>query len=317
MPAALAGAATALHQPGLLSAAVADTAVFTPHLLTATGPDNLWGPAPVDSSQIAYGAGARVLALLAVATATHSAGLRQLAGIAAGWFFGQNPAGVATYNPATGATDDGINANGTVNNLVHVIVGGQGRSGGLAEAGYHVHHAVRHAGLGDEPGQAQRGQRGLLGGLEDHAVAGSERRTELPRGHQQREVPRDDLPDHAERLAQGIGVEVRGRAGAPSAVPDMAGSAGGLCARDVLGGGRIDAEAGVVRDDIVLGTVRRAQTRVEPASGPAMQGLTLVARRSAARVSDGLSIGARSRTTQTPTRPAAAGRARAGTAHSR
>jgi hypothetical protein len=115
MATAVAGAATALHQPGLLSAAVADTAIFTPHLLTATGPDNLWGPAPVDSSQIAYGAGARVLALLAVATASRSAGLRQLAGIAAGWFFGQNPAGIATYDPATGATDDGINANGTVN----------------------------------------------------------------------------------------------------------------------------------------------------------------------------------------------------------
>jgi hypothetical protein len=101
MPTALAAAATALQEPGLpqwrlLSAAVADTAVFTPHLLTATGPDNLWGPAPVDSSQIAYGAGARVLALLAVAAATHSAGLRQLAGVAAGWFFGQNPAGLAT-----------------------------------------------------------------------------------------------------------------------------------------------------------------------------------------------------------------------------
>jgi hypothetical protein len=115
MPAALAVAATALRQPPLLGAAVADAAIFTPHLLTATGPDNLWGPAPVDSSQIAYGAGARVLDLLAVATAAHSAGLRQLAGIAAGWFFGQNPAGVATYDPATGATDDGINADGSVN----------------------------------------------------------------------------------------------------------------------------------------------------------------------------------------------------------
>jgi hypothetical protein len=115
MPTALAGAATALHQPGLLRAAVADTAVFTPHLLTATGPDNLWGPAPVDGSQIAYGAGARVLALLAVATATGSSGLRQLAGIAAGWFFGQNLAGTATYNPATGATDDGVNPDATLN----------------------------------------------------------------------------------------------------------------------------------------------------------------------------------------------------------
>ena len=34
-------------------------------------------------------------------------------------------------------------------------------------------------------------------------------RAELPGGHQQREVPRDDLPDHAERLAQRVGVEVR------------------------------------------------------------------------------------------------------------
>src|SRR6202050_890598 len=84
MSTALADAATALHQPGLLSAAVADTAVFTPHLLTATGPDNLWGPAPVDSSQIAYGAGARVLALLAAAGGTHSSGLRAVGGRGAG-----------------------------------------------------------------------------------------------------------------------------------------------------------------------------------------------------------------------------------------
>jgi hypothetical protein len=115
MPTGLADAAVALHQPGLLRAAVADAAVFTPHLLTATGPDNGWLPAPVDGSQIAYGADARVQALLAVATATRSSGLRQLAGIAAGWFFGQNPAGTATYNPATGATDDGVNPDGTVN----------------------------------------------------------------------------------------------------------------------------------------------------------------------------------------------------------
>ena len=96
-------------------------------------------------------------------------------------------------------------------NLVDVMVRGQGGAGGLAEAGHHVHHAVGHAGLGDELGQPQRGQRGLLGGLEHHAVAGGQRRAELPRGHQQREVPRDDLPDHAERLAQRVGVEVGAR----------------------------------------------------------------------------------------------------------
>ena len=35
-------------------------------------------------------------------------GLRQVAGIAAAWFFGNNPAGVAMYDPATGRTYDGI-----------------------------------------------------------------------------------------------------------------------------------------------------------------------------------------------------------------
>ena len=61
-------------------------------------------------------------------------------------------------------------------NLVDIRVGGQRRPGGLAEAGDHVHHAVRHAGLGDEPGQPQRGQRSLLGGLEHDGVPGGQRR---------------------------------------------------------------------------------------------------------------------------------------------
>ena len=36
-----------------------------------------------------------------------------------------------------------------------------------------------------------------------------QRRAELPRGHQQREIPRDDLAAHAHRLAQRVGVPVR------------------------------------------------------------------------------------------------------------
>lgn len=115
MATGLAQAANALHKPALLRPAVADAAVFVPHLLTATGPDNGWNPTPVDGSQIAYGADSVVRSLLAVAQATDSQGLRRLAGIAAGWFFGQNAAGVPLYNPATGVTFDGVNANGTVN----------------------------------------------------------------------------------------------------------------------------------------------------------------------------------------------------------
>jgi hypothetical protein len=115
MTSALADAATALHRPQLRRAAVSDAAIFTPHLITATGPDNGWLPAPVDGSQIAYGADSRFEGLLAVADETHSAGLHRLAGIAAGWFFGQNPAGAPTYDPATGVTDDGVSPDGTLN----------------------------------------------------------------------------------------------------------------------------------------------------------------------------------------------------------
>jgi hypothetical protein len=115
MPTALAMASNALHDQQLLRPAVTDTAIFTARLLTATGPDNGWLPAPIDGSQIAYGADARVQALLSVANATHSLGLRQLAGVAAGWFFGQNAASTAVYNPQTGATDDGVSPDGGLN----------------------------------------------------------------------------------------------------------------------------------------------------------------------------------------------------------
>ena len=115
MPSGLAAAAAALHRPDLLAAAVGDTAGFTPQLLTSTGPDNGLLPTPIDGSQIAYGADARVQGLLAVGIATHRRGIRDLAGIAAGWFFGANPAGVPVYDRVTGVTHDGVAADGTVN----------------------------------------------------------------------------------------------------------------------------------------------------------------------------------------------------------
>lgn len=108
MPAALARAAAVLHRPGLREPAVVDAATFTPYLLTTGGPDNGWLPTPVDRTQIAYGVDSRVRSLLAV-------GVRDLAGIAAGWYFGANAAGVAAYDPATGRTVDGVSGDGVVN----------------------------------------------------------------------------------------------------------------------------------------------------------------------------------------------------------
>jgi hypothetical protein len=114
-PAALADASAALRRPGLADGAVADSASFDPTLLTSYGPVNGLTPAPTDRSQIAYGVDSRVESLLATAQVTGASGLRALAGVTAGWFFGANPSGQPTYDPATGVTDDGVAADGTVN----------------------------------------------------------------------------------------------------------------------------------------------------------------------------------------------------------
>ncbi len=67
---------------------------------------------------------------------------------------------------------------------------------------------VEHTGgqqVTDQRHQVQDRRRGLLGGLEHHRVARGQRGRELPGGHQDREVPRDDLADHAQRLVEVIG----------------------------------------------------------------------------------------------------------------
>ena len=115
MPSALARASQALDTKSYIDAAVEDSAVFVPWLLTSGGPDNGRLPTRLDQSQIAYGADARVQSLLATAEATGKVGLRRLAGIQAAWFFGANAAGLPAYDPATGRTIDGISGDGGVN----------------------------------------------------------------------------------------------------------------------------------------------------------------------------------------------------------
>ena len=86
-----------------------------PELLTSTARRTAWLPAPTDGSQIAYGADARVQSVLAVAAATGRPG--------SGSWPGSPPAGSSArtrpaqpmYDPATGVTDDGVAADGTVN----------------------------------------------------------------------------------------------------------------------------------------------------------------------------------------------------------
>ena len=115
MPAALAAASAVLHDKRLLAPAVTDSVSFTTTLLTAGGPDNAWYPTPIEKTQIAYGADSRLQSLLAVADATRSSGLKKVAALEASWYFGTNKSGEPTYNPATGVTYDGVQADGTVN----------------------------------------------------------------------------------------------------------------------------------------------------------------------------------------------------------
>jgi len=115
MPAALAAASVTLKNNRLLKPAIADSVGFTPTLLTAGGPDNGWFPTPSERVQIAYGVDSRLQSLLAVADAARRPGLDQLAGIEASWYFGTNGSGEAIYNPATGVTYDGVQADGSIN----------------------------------------------------------------------------------------------------------------------------------------------------------------------------------------------------------
>ncbi len=82
---------------------------------------------------------------------------------------------------------------------------GQRGASGLAEARHDVDHAVGQAGFQQQLTQLQGRKRRLFGDLQHHGAAGGQGRAELPGRHQEREVPRDDLAHHADRLGAGIG----------------------------------------------------------------------------------------------------------------
>ncbi|MDQ5833802.1 MAG: hypothetical protein M3550_12245, partial [Actinomycetota bacterium] len=115
MAGALSEAGQALHDRALIRSAVAEAGAFIPHVLAQGGGEGGWTPAPSDRSQIAYGADALLQNLLRTARASGRRSFSRLAGIAAAWYFGNNPAGRRIYDRATGRTFDGIEADGKLN----------------------------------------------------------------------------------------------------------------------------------------------------------------------------------------------------------
>jgi len=73
-------------------------------------------------------------------------------------------------------------------------------AGHQAVAGQHIEHPRRQSRLQAELGHPLHGQRRLLGRLEDHGAAGSQRWGELPAAQREREIPRHDGGDDPGRL---------------------------------------------------------------------------------------------------------------------
>ena len=106
-------------------------------------------------------------------------------------------AGVLHDEPASG----GFAGEG---NLGHARAGGQRLARFEAEAVHDVEHAGRQQ-IANQLRPDQDAGRCLLGRLEHHAVARGQRRRQLPGGHQDREVPGNDLTDDAQRLVEVVG----------------------------------------------------------------------------------------------------------------
>ena len=83
--------------------------------------------------------------------------------------------------------------------LVQIVMRDQRRARFIT-AGNDIDDARRQASFSDDLSEEQGGKRCVGRGFDDHGVAGRQCRRDLPGQHQQREVPGDDLTDHAQRL---------------------------------------------------------------------------------------------------------------------
>src|SRR5207253_9387151 len=88
--------------------------------------------------------------------------------------------------------------------LIHVRVL-HDQLAGRAIAGQDVDDSGRQADLLAYLGEGERGDRREFRGLQDDRVAGRERGGDLPGEHEEREVPRDDLPGDAQRASDAPG----------------------------------------------------------------------------------------------------------------
>jgi hypothetical protein len=104
---ALARAGQQLAQPEWVISAQREADTFYARLLAGEMVGE-WGVLPYEFPQIAYGVDSIVQGLVALHQATGDDTYGKLAGLAAGWFYGNNAAGFPMYDPATGRGYDGL-----------------------------------------------------------------------------------------------------------------------------------------------------------------------------------------------------------------
>ena len=101
----------------------------------------------------------------------------------------------------------------------------------LAKAGDNIDYSGRNTYVTEPVRHFERGERGLLGRFQDAGASGSKRGRQLPGGHQQGIVPRNNLSGNADRFFQreaegvvGNGIHVAQNLGGQTAVVFEAGS---------------------------------------------------------------------------------------------
>ncbi len=114
----------------------------------------------------------------------------------------------------------------------HARVAGQGRADRGTIAGQILQHVGGHAGGVQQLDGQMADQRGLLGGLGDHRVAGGQRGADLAEEDRQREVPRADADEHAAAVEEQL-IAFAGGAGQLFGLAEQAPRHGGVVAQDV------------------------------------------------------------------------------------
>ena len=145
---------------------------------------------------------------------------------------------------ASGSLHDGTAGDGGASegNLVNVHVRGKSGTSGLSETGENVNDTRWEAGLLDEVGGNEGTKRSLLSRLDDDSAADGDRRGDLPREHEKREVPWDDLTANTDGLLLDV-------------VEGVGGGVGDT-ALDLVGPAAVVSEAACAHADVDLGHVK-------------------------------------------------------------